>query len=201
MHEDKDCMMVKLSVIDQSVFCAFDETIIYPVPGGWGRQGATMINLKKVKKGNVPGCIDHGMENGGAAKAGNKIFPRSIVGFALILTNSFFTDMKKFLFVFCMASLTAKAQIHDWFIPTLDSVFNSFFKSGEPGGAVLLAQGNNVFYQRGFGIADINTKEPITTKTLFNIGSISKTFVAYGILDLVQKKKLSLEDDLSKVFS
>lgn len=50
LHEDKSCMVVKLSVIDQSVFCAFDKTIIYPVPGGWGRQGWTMINLKKVKK-------------------------------------------------------------------------------------------------------------------------------------------------------
>jgi CubicO group peptidase (beta-lactamase class C family) len=108
--------------------------------------------------------------------------------------------MKKLLFVLCMISLTAKAQIHDWFIPALDSVFNSFFKPGEPGGAVLIAQGNNVFYEKGFGIADVNTKEPISTKTLFNIGSISKTFVAYGILYLVQKKRLSLEDDLSMYF-
>jgi hypothetical protein len=42
--------MVKLSPLDQSVFCAFDKTIIYPVPGGWGRQGCTFIELKKVKK-------------------------------------------------------------------------------------------------------------------------------------------------------
>jgi predicted DNA-binding protein (MmcQ/YjbR family) len=42
--------MVKLSLVDQSVFCAFDKTIIYPVPGGWGKQGATYIELKKVKK-------------------------------------------------------------------------------------------------------------------------------------------------------
>lgn len=50
LHEDKCCMVVKFSVIDQSVFCAFDKTVIYPVPGGWGRQGWTMINLKKIKK-------------------------------------------------------------------------------------------------------------------------------------------------------
>ncbi|HKZ68333.1 MAG TPA: serine hydrolase domain-containing protein [Chitinophagaceae bacterium] len=108
--------------------------------------------------------------------------------------------MKYFLSVFCMATTTVNAQIHDWFIPTLDSVFNSFFKPGEPGGAVLIAQGDNVFYQKGFGIADIKTKTPVTTKTLFNIGSISKTFVAYGILDFAQKQKLSLEDDLLQYF-
>jgi CubicO group peptidase (beta-lactamase class C family) len=108
--------------------------------------------------------------------------------------------MKYFLFIFCMAATTVNAQIHDWFIPTLDSVFNSFFKSGEPGGAVLIAQDDKVFYQKGFGIADINTKEPISTKTLFNVGSISKTVVAYGILHLAQEDKLSLDDDLFKYF-
>jgi len=118
----------------------------------------------------------------------------------VILRDASFIEMKKFLFVCCMASFTAKAQIHEWFTPTLDSIFNTFFKAGEPGGAVLIARDTTVFYQRGFGIADINTKTPITTTTLFNIGSISKTFVAYGLLDLVQKKKLSLEDDLLKYF-
>jgi hypothetical protein len=33
LHLDKKCMVVKLTVIDQSVFCAFDDTVIYPVPG------------------------------------------------------------------------------------------------------------------------------------------------------------------------
>jgi hypothetical protein len=50
LHADKNCMVIRLSVPDQSVFCAFDETVISPVSGGWGRQGWTMINLKKVKK-------------------------------------------------------------------------------------------------------------------------------------------------------
>lgn len=42
--------VVKLSAIDQSVFCSFDKTIIYPVPGKWGMQGWTIIELNKVKK-------------------------------------------------------------------------------------------------------------------------------------------------------
>jgi len=50
LHEDKNLIMVKLNVMDQSVFCSFDKSIIYPVPGGWGKKGATFINLKKVKK-------------------------------------------------------------------------------------------------------------------------------------------------------
>src|SRR6187200_1710833 len=50
IHADKNYVMVKLSAIDQSVFCSFDKEVIFPVPGSWGKHGATFINLKKVKK-------------------------------------------------------------------------------------------------------------------------------------------------------
>ena len=50
IHADKNYVMVKLSMIDQSVFCSYSKDVVFPVPGGWGRQGATFIDLKKVKK-------------------------------------------------------------------------------------------------------------------------------------------------------
>lgn len=42
--------VLKLSVIDQSAFCSFDKTIIYPVEGTWGKQGWTTLELLKIKK-------------------------------------------------------------------------------------------------------------------------------------------------------
>ena len=50
IHTDKNYVMVKLSSIDQSVFCSYNKEVIFPVPGGWGKHGATFINLKKVRK-------------------------------------------------------------------------------------------------------------------------------------------------------
>ena len=50
IHADKNYVMVKLSAIDQSVFCAYNKEVIFPVPSGWGKHGATFIDLKKVKK-------------------------------------------------------------------------------------------------------------------------------------------------------
>ena len=41
---------IKLSLVDQSVFCSYDRSIIYPVPNKWGLSGATYIELKKVSK-------------------------------------------------------------------------------------------------------------------------------------------------------
>jgi len=49
MDEKNALAVVKLSAVDQSVFCAFDTAVIYPVPGTWGRQGWTKVELKKVK--------------------------------------------------------------------------------------------------------------------------------------------------------
>ena len=49
LSEKDNTMSLKLTLHDQSVFCAFDNTVIYPVPGGWGRMGFTFVNLKKVK--------------------------------------------------------------------------------------------------------------------------------------------------------
>lgn len=99
-----------------------------------------------------------------------------------------------------LCSTLLNAQPDVMLTPTLDNLFLKYFSENEPGGAVLLVKDNKIIYQKGFGIADIITGESITTKTLFNIGSISKTFVAYGILKLAHDNKLSLEDGLYKYF-
>ncbi len=41
---------VRLSAVDQDVFCSFDKEIIYPVPNAWGKYGWTLINTRKVRK-------------------------------------------------------------------------------------------------------------------------------------------------------
>ena len=81
-----------------------------------------------------------------------------------------------------------------------DKIFDSVFKADKPGGAVLIAKDGEVIYKKGFGIEDITTKKAIDSKTLFNVGSISKTFVAFGILQLAKQNKLSLDDDIYKYF-
>jgi hypothetical protein len=50
LWEKELLVMVKLSLIDQSVFSSFDPTIIYPVPNKWGLQGCTFIELDKVPR-------------------------------------------------------------------------------------------------------------------------------------------------------
>jgi CubicO group peptidase (beta-lactamase class C family) len=82
----------------------------------------------------------------------------------------------------------------------LDNIFDSVFKADEPGGAVLIAKDGKIIYEKGFGVEDITTKKAIDNNTLFNVGSISKTFVAFGILQLAKENKLSIDDDIYKYF-
>lgn len=42
--------VLKLSETDQSVFCAFDKSVIYAVSGTWGKKGWTTIELKKITR-------------------------------------------------------------------------------------------------------------------------------------------------------
>ncbi len=82
----------------------------------------------------------------------------------------------------------------------IDQLFSNEFKADEPGGAVLIMKGDKIIFEKGYGIADLKTKEKITPQTIFNIGSISKSFVSNATLILREEGKLSLEDSVIKYF-
>jgi CubicO group peptidase (beta-lactamase class C family) len=84
---------------------------------------------------------------------------------------------------------------------TLNHYFNSIFHKDEPGASILILKEDKILFKKSYGLADLKTKEPITSKTLFNLGSISKTFVAYGILILRDEGKLMLSDPIGKYFT
>ena len=50
LNTENKTLTLKFSLVDQSAFSAFDDSIIYPVPGGWGRQGWTIVELDRVNK-------------------------------------------------------------------------------------------------------------------------------------------------------
>ena len=83
---------------------------------------------------------------------------------------------------------------------SLDDYFARQFPADEPGGAVLVQKRERVVFAHGYGLADLKTREPVTTRTLFNLGSISKTFVANAILVLQEQGRLSVEDPLLRYF-
>ncbi len=67
-------------------------------------------------------------------------------------------------------------------------------------GAILVAKKGNILYERYGGKTDLRLNHPVTDSTAFHIASTSKTFTSVAILQLVQKKRISLDDSLSKFF-
>ncbi len=49
-----------------------------------------------------------------------------------------------------------------------------------PGAAIAIIENGEIVLQKGYGFSDIEKKTKVDTKTGFNIGSISKTFAAWG---------------------
>lgn len=102
-------------------------------------------------------------------------------------------------FVFFLIACSGVSDKSDW-TKELDNYFIAQLPASEPGGAILIMKGDSIVFSKGYGVADIKSKEPITPKTLFNLGSISKTFVANAILKLQEQGRLSVEDSLEKYF-
>ncbi len=71
----------------------------------------------------------------------------------------------------------------------------AFFKV--KGLSIAVVNNYKVVWAKGYGWADEKEKRPVTTETLFEPGSISKSLNAVGILKLVQDKKLDLNADIN----
>ncbi len=82
----------------------------------------------------------------------------------------------------------------------IDGLYNGFTGKAVPGVAVLVARDGKIVYKKGFGYADIEKKEIVSTETKFRIGSVTKQFTAAAILKLQEENKLSVTDKLSKYF-
>lgn len=81
-----------------------------------------------------------------------------------------------------------------------DSLLTSLYHPGEPGAVVLILKGDSVVFEKGYGIADMDSQSAIDGNTFFNIASVSKQFSAVALLMLAQEGKLSLDDNLEKWF-
>ena len=96
------------------------------------------------------------------------------------------------------ASMASAANPSSLVAERVDSLMRSHFADGEPGAAVVIAKGDEVIIDRGYGLADIVTGEKIDGNTMFNIASISKQFTVAGILSLSDCGKLSAGDAVAK---
>jgi len=68
------------------------------------------------------------------------------------------------------------------------------------GAAVLAIDRGKVIFREGFGVADIESGDPVTPATNFRIASVSKQFTATAVMLLVDDRRLALDDTLADHF-
>lgn len=80
----------------------------------------------------------------------------------------------------------------------IDRVFAAYTEPGSPGCALGVYQDGAVAFARGYGLADLQHGAPITPRTPFTTGSLSKQFTAASVLWLAREGKLSLDDPVRR---
>jgi CubicO group peptidase (beta-lactamase class C family) len=70
-----------------------------------------------------------------------------------------------------------------------------------PGVSLAVVRGGNVIKKAGYGTADLEHQVPVTPETVFKIGSVSKQFLASGIMLLAQDGRLAVDDPVGKYFT
>ena len=67
-----------------------------------------------------------------------------------------------------------------------------------PGTAIAIIENGEIILQKGYGYSNVDKKSKVTSTTGFNIGSISKTVAAWGVMKLVQDGKIDLDSPAEK---
>lgn len=102
--------------------------------------------------------------------------------------------MKKLLAFIVILSLSP--AIFGQLEEMLDQQFSALSQS--PGLTVAIFKDGEISINKSYGLANLNHDIPITSQTVFDIGSVSKQFTAACIFLLEQEARLSLDDPIQK---
>lgn len=106
------------------------------------------------------------------------------------------------LLVACQAQPQQKQSVEskslEFYKSKIDSLFQASVSEDEPGVALLIAYDGQKLMAEGYGLRNLEAKEPITTSTNMRMASVSKQFTALAVLSMVDQGLLSLDDQITK---
>lgn len=102
------------------------------------------------------------------------------------------------LIVFLLSGALAYSQSFDQLRIKLE---NCLRENNIPGTAVAVVTADSVLFTGGFGYASIEMKTPVTANTHFFLGSITKSFIALGIVKLMEEGKVDLSTPVKEILS
>ncbi|WP_396141345.1 serine hydrolase domain-containing protein [Flavobacterium sp.] len=106
--------------------------------------------------------------------------------------------MKKLALIFALTySLFTVAQ--DRF-QKIDSLLSYLNKNDKFMGSLCIREGENVVFNKAYGFADVDKNIAADRMTKYKIGSVTKTFTAVMIMQLIEEKKLNLQTKLNRFY-
>ena len=106
--------------------------------------------------------------------------------------------MKTLIVMLLLFPLTAVTQ--DSITKKLTAVMQAYNATGHFNGSVLVAAHGNILLQTGFGLKNAEDKSKTNEETIYQIASVTKPFTAAVVLKLIEDKRMSLQDKLSKYY-
>ncbi len=106
-----------------------------------------------------------------------------------------------FLMMALISPITKSTGFHmqDDLAALKDSLSASLSRHNVPGGGFAIIQGDTITWVGGLGLADLEKKREVSDTTVFRVGSITKVFVAMGIMKLVEENKIALDSEINKI--
>lgn len=70
--------------------------------------------------------------------------------------------------------------------------------SGIPGAQIAIAENGRVVYARAYGVADVESRRPVRNETLFQVGSVAKTYTGVLLAQLASEGAVDLKAPISR---
>jgi CubicO group peptidase (beta-lactamase class C family) len=80
----------------------------------------------------------------------------------------------------------------------VDPLFATWTRPDSPGCGIGVSRNGVLIFERGYGLANLERRAPITASTVFHLASITKSFTAMSVLLAAERGVLSLDDEVSK---
>ncbi|MDQ6762452.1 MAG: beta-lactamase family protein [Bacteroidota bacterium] len=100
--------------------------------------------------------------------------------------------------LFCGINLFAQKTDSESIIQRIDRFLSSAHTAGKFNGTAIIAQKGNLLLNKGYGYKDVSFNFMNDSSSIYQIGSVTKSFTAVIILKLAEQGKLALQDKVNK---
>ena len=111
--------------------------------------------------------------------------------------SNYMRFIQTFMFMAILVPGAARADIDPTIKTDIDEFLIEHLRTiPVPGFSVVIARGNDIVFQQGYGLEVVNESSPMTSDSSIAIGSLTKSFTAVAVMQLVEQGKVELDQSI-----